>query len=252
MGFGTELLDSVTGNVEHAVITIEDKRAIDALNSAASNSSVQGLSQYVQAVRSQSVINEALEKGVTKRFRVQFNPSTLSLNAQGGGERQKLTAATNADGKKVMAYSCVVESPKISMNVTLVFDAVNNSDSFMNEKFILNPASLGAQVINSISGKEFTVQPYVEGFMAAVRNPSTRELSFNWGDFVFKGKLDHVNSKYTMFSVSGQPVRAEVSLSMITKQNEIVREDYQKLSTTETTSMGRSLQQVGNLLNLPF
>lgn len=252
MGFGTELADSITGNVEHAVITIEDKRAANALQTISSGSSDASLSRYVQAVKEQSAIASALTNGVKKSFRVQFNPSSLSLSARGGGTQPKMTPATGSDGKEILAYTCMVIPPQIDMSVKLIFDQVNNSNSFINEKFILKQTSLAAQGINYAREKEFTVQPYVEGFMAAVRNPNTRELSFLWGDFEFYGKLGSVNAAYTMFSISGQPVRAEVSLSLSAKQDKIKHEDYKNLPVTGLTKMGKSVEKVGNLLNLPF
>lgn len=245
MVFDTEVLDSITGDVEHAKIIIEDKRQFNAQSPTGTGN------QYIQMVQNQSVMNAAINNGITKSFKVQFNPSTLSLQAQSGKSHIKMTPKNNESSPE-MIYNLVKDPPRIRMSVKLLFDAVNNTDSFMSEKFVLNPTSLGAQVVNAKIKKEFTVQPYVEGFMAALRNPSTREISFNWGDFIFKGKLVSMDSKYTMFSVSGQPVRAEISLSMVTEKTDIVRADYMNLSTADMTNMGKSIQQIGNLLNLPF
>ncbi len=248
MGFGTEVFSSITGNTEQAMIIIEDKRLVNAINSMRKGTD----SQYGQMAQNQSIMNTALNNGIAKFFKVQFNPSTLSLQTQGGRQSTKMTPNSGENGKKVMAYSGAVGPIKIKMSVKLLFDAVNNFDSFMNEKLILNPTSLAAQAVNEKRKKEYTVQPYVEGFMAALRNPSTREVSFNWGDFRFNGKLTSIDAKYTMFSVSGQPVRAEISLSMVTEKNDIAKADYKKLSTVATINMGKSVQQIGNLLNLPF
>lgn len=226
MSFKTKLKDNITGNVEHAVILIEDKR----------QDSVDGMSGV-----------SGLRQEVKKQFRVQFNPSSLSIST----DRRKKDPKKDVSEKTAAVDNDIMDFPTNTMSVKLIFDRVNNQDAFMNENLVLNPTSVAAQVTRAVKKEEFTVQPYVDGFIAAIRNPYTRKLTFQWGDFTFSGNLKSINAVYTMFSTSGQPVRAEVTLSVAASRDEGDSAGYKKFDMDGLPEQGRSLQKVGNLLNLP-
>jgi hypothetical protein len=59
----------------------------------------------------------------------------------------------------------------------------------------------------------------VEGFIAALRNPYTRVIKFQWGKFVFEGILNNISAEYTMFSNSGRPVRAKLRVKLTDLKN---------------------------------
>ena len=81
----------------------------------------------------------------------------------------------------------------------------------MADKFMLNSQTIR----NAIAlNKEFTVRPIVEGFLAAVRNEKYRSVVFVWGNMRYGGMMREINTKYTMFSVSGEPIRAEVAVTI--------------------------------------
>ncbi|MCI8670050.1 MAG: hypothetical protein HFI34_11125 [Lachnospiraceae bacterium] len=228
MSFGNELKDNITGNVEHAVIIIEDKRS----NTAPG---INGVSA------------SGLQQEVKKTFRVQFNPSSLSIST----DRRKKDPKKDVSEKNMAADIDIMDFPSNTMSVKLIFDRVNNQDAFMNENLVLNPTSIAAQVTHAVKKEEFTVQPYVDGFTAAIRNPDTRKLTFQWGDFTFSGTLKSVSAVYTMFSISGRPVRAEVTLSVAANQADRDTIGYKKFDTRGLPEQSRSIQKVGNLLNLP-
>jgi hypothetical protein len=92
----------------------------------------------------------------------------------------------------------------------------------------------------------------VEGFIAALRNPTTRFVTFAWGEFSFKGVLNYVGAEYVMFSKKGNPVRALINMRI----NYDPSEDYDDYIDSFNTvfSQGGSLasaaSKVGNLLGL--
>lgn len=51
--------------------------------------------------------------------------------------------------------------------------------------------------------------------MAAIRNEDHRPMIFQWGSLRYMGVLNAVSGKYTMFNTAGNPIRAEVQLSML-------------------------------------
>lgn len=226
LSFKTELKDNITGNVEHAVIVIEDKRR----DPAGSMTGVSGLRQEVK-----------------KQFRVQFNPSSLSIST----DRRKKDPKKDVSEKTAAVDNDIMDFPANTMSVKLIFDRVNAQDAFMNENLVLNPTSVAVQVTRAVKKKEFTVQPYVDGFIAAIRNPYTRKLTFQWGDLTFCGNLKSVNAVYTMFSTSGRPVRAEVTLSVAASRDEGDTIGYKKFDMDGLPEQSRTLQKVGNILNLP-
>ncbi len=228
MGFGKELKDNITGNVEHAVIIIEDKRQDSAAGMA--GAAVSGIRQKVK-----------------KQFRVQFNPSSLRLRT----DRRKKDPKKDVSEKTTASDNISMDFPRNTMSVKLIFDQVNNQDAFMNENLVLNPASIAGQVTHTVKKEEYTVQPCVDGFIAAIRNPDTRKLIFQWGDFTFIGNLESVSAVYTMFSTSGRPVRAEVTLSVAANRADRDTVGYKKFDTDGLPGKPGSIQKVGNLLNLP-
>ena len=228
MSFGKELKDNLTGNVEHAVIIIEDKRMDSAAGMA--GAAVSGIRQKVK-----------------KKFRVQFNPSSLSLSA----DRRKNDPKKDVSEKTKAADNIIMDFPKNIMSVKLIFDQVNNQDAFMNENLVLNPTSTAVQITHTVKKGEYTVQPCVDGFIAAIRNPNTRKLTFQWGDFAFIGNLESVSAVYTMFSTSGLPVRAEVTLSVAANRADRDTIGYKRYDTEGLPEKTRSVEKVGNLLNLP-
>ena len=59
------------------------------------------------------------------------------------------------------------------------------------------------------------MQNEVEALHAAARNKDRRLAMFIWGDMVYEGKINSVDSEYVMFNVNGQPIRANVTINMV-------------------------------------
>jgi len=104
--------------------------------------------------------------------------------------------------------------------------------------------------------KKKTVQRQVEGFIGALRNENTRLISFNWGDICYSGVLRRVGAEYTMFNVTGEPVRAKVGLTIMCADvkewpNSVAvwQERYKSSYLGGSESGVKASQKLGNLLN---
>ena len=188
-----------------------------------------GLSKISKAAANVSSVTHALDqvgadtKSLTdaigstisgKKFTVQFNPSSLQIIARGGGRAPVSnygTIGTNQAGK--IEYRAL--DPYITVSFTLMFDATNNADAFMEERFTIGATSLAKNVATAVVGNEYTVRPQVEGFLAALRDEDHRTMIFQWGTLRYTGVLNAVSGRYTMFNTAGNPIRAEVQVSML-------------------------------------
>ena len=149
-----------------------------------------------------------------KKFTVQFNPSSLQVIARGGGRAPVSNygaVGTNQPGQ--IEYRAL--DPYINVNFTLIFDATNLADAFMEERLTLGVTTLAKNVATAVAGKEYTVRPQVEGFLAALRDEDHRMMIFQWGTLRYTGVLNAVSGRYTMFDTAGNPIRAEVQVGML-------------------------------------
>ncbi|MPM32726.1 hypothetical protein SDC9_79291 [bioreactor metagenome] len=153
------------------------------------------------------------------------------------------------------AVSGTVLKPTVEMTVNLIFDRVNNTDAFLWDK--LNTALTANTLVSAgkaIAGKQYTVQPEVDGLIAALRNRYTRNVVFQWAKFSFSGVLKFVSANYTMFSPSGRPIRASVMLrlrqEMSVKNLKTWYDDFDQAFGGDMSSLVRPEQQAGALLNL--
>ena len=185
-----------------------------------------------------------------KKYTVRFNPSTLSLYAYGGGR----VAKTSFDGNQTKTVFEGMDAT-IGLNVQLVFDAESNEDCFMNEIFDIKGNV--KKVVNAARGKRNSVQNQVEGFIAALRSPYTRRVTFSWGNLSYRGVLTQISSEYTMFSIHGRPVRAVVNLEIACMEETVSKKNmgqwnksFNKAFSGETTNLESAGQTVGNLFNI--
>lgn len=196
----------------------------------------------------------------SRKYLVQFNPKDLTLVAKGSSVEEKGGITDNTkSGSKIM-YG--VLNVNITLTVTLIFNQVNVEDSFLWEKFRLDPSALIEGTIkgigNGVAEREYTVQTEVEGFLAALRNRNRREIIFSWGEMEYRGILSSVDSTWKMFSVSGKPVHAEVTLQIectndgAGKNSLGVWENYYRevFLDADGLNLERGVQNVGNLFQL--
>jgi len=96
----------------------------------------------------------------------------------------------------------------------------------------------------------------VEGFIGALRNENTRLITFNWGKLCYSGVLRRVGAEYTMFNVTGEPVRAKVGLTIMCADvkewpNSVAvwQERYKNSYLGGSESGVKASQKLGSLLN---
>ncbi len=160
----------------------------------------------------ENLLNSALEAGYNKVYEVQFNPSTLSLSARGGGTRFD---TDHSKGRVTQDSKGDIFS---TMSVRLLFNKVDNTSCFPTDSINLSLTNAMGTALKGVKSL-FTdggpsVQTTVEGFIGAVRDPSTVQICFTWGDLRYEGVLRSVSANYTMFDTAGRPVKAEVTLSI--------------------------------------
>lgn len=278
---GTSALQSL-GNIEKAMIEVIDLRGRDVTRLAAVNivgaDKIGGfgsavdvgsyinkgiLNDYIGSMLGMTTGNLELDdsylKSLTKHkkvFTVQFNPSSLRLSGHSGGYVSKL----DYDAEDDEASLAPVDTT-ISLSVELLFDSMDPQDAFMGDKSNIAPTNLAKGAANaalSLSGKKkATVQRQVEGFIGAIRNENTRLITFHWGEMSYSGVLRNVGVEYTMFNVTGEPVRAIVSLGIMCVDASIWpnsaaawQEQYKSAFANGSESFAKTSQKIGNLLNL--
>ncbi len=276
MGVGQQFLASLTGNIEQARLIIYDYRgsSIKAeqntklahiagkdMTAAAKAKAVSGIKakalQKMNNFRTAATSAEGTDIPVddpskTKTFLVHFNPSQLQVYASNISEKK-----ADASGKDPVQDS--VTKAKMNMSVTLFFDEMNVYDSFMADKFTMGASVSGAKnvaaaIMSATGKKKWSVQDEVEGLIAALRDPFTRNVSFRWAEFVFTGQLSNVSAKYTMFSTSGHPVRAQVLLRVQHEMDDVYLkrwyDNYAEVFKGEGSSLTGISQKMGNIINL--
>lgn len=184
-------------------------------------------------------------------FLVQFNPSSIHISAVGGGNFAVASYGGNDSGVNFQGLNA-----RIDVSMTLIMDAVSNKEAFGQDKLIVEPVELAkaaAAGAATAAGKNYSVLQQVEGFHAAMRVMDFTQVKFVWGKSVLQGGLTRANSRYTMFSPTGNPIRAEMGIT-ITCLGEAVKkwkEAYDRefagkdYITTQTTA-----QTLNGLLNL--
>jgi len=252
MGFTDTLKDNVLGNlgiIEKAIIEVIDlrDRQIDeeepvpargvnpgdraqiGSNAAMANSG--WVEEQMNSVGKPPSIAGDFRNAKAKYFRVQFNPNTLRLSGHSGGlvmsSSYKKAKKEGEGGDKGDNGGLEYKEGKtyIDMGITLFFDKVDPQDAFLEDKLAvasLTNAGKGiAKTVLTAKGKKNnTVQPEVEGFIAALRNKYTRLITFHWGDFNYTGILKNVTANYTMFNIAGRPIRATVDLNLTSADSE--------------------------------
>ena len=272
-----DMVGTLTGNIEKAVIAIQDKRDVQTKEKEAVEAGKQAANGIAAATNSLSELNKMIDLKKTgslstalnvsnklmaksaRIFTVQFNPSELQFSGYGGGFAQKVNFVRDKAADEDVTVGNM--QSRITMTVKLIFDQVDPQDAFMSDKFTLSYTSVTKGAVKGVKkllGKKTnSVQTQVEGFIGALRNENTREITFAWGKMCYTGILNRISSQYTMFSVTGEPIRAVVTLTMVCADENIEgntmgnwEDQYKKaFGGGESFSLVNSAQKVGNLFN---
>ncbi|MCD7805956.1 MAG: hypothetical protein LUH19_01290 [Lachnospiraceae bacterium] len=259
----TSTLAGMTGNVQKAYIEITDRRkssvSVESSVPAGGGSSLTSMVSKGMDAASSTVTAAAAAVGISlgtkKTFVVKFNPSSLHLSGYGGGRVSK-TDYTDNKGEIAMAEGDL----RIGMDVKLLFDKTDPADAFMADNLntsLTSIATNAAKAALSLAGKSnYSVQPEVEAFTAALHSEETRNIAFCWGSMRYEGILERVSARYTMFNTLGYPTRAEVTLSMVCVDNDVAMGNmgvwtqyYRKAFGSGSSSLVTASQKTSSLLN---
>ena len=287
MGLGDALVSSLsdmTGNVTKARIEILDidvkelKKVDPAKISSGGTSfgsSLDGIKKNLTDAKIGSVLNSvgmaetlaglsADDENLAQKkiYEVQFNPSQLTMTGMGGGRMAKKNYADNTGVPTTDELTFESMKARIELNVKLIFDQVDPQDAFMADKRTTSPIAATEGVIKAVrtatgSKKPCSVQKQVEGFIAALRSPNTRQITFSWSNMSYSGILNKVVASYTMFNVVGAPIRAIVDLSIVCADEGAGlnsmgqwQQAYDDAFSQGSMSYTKFGQKIGNIINI--
>jgi hypothetical protein len=260
----TDSLNAVMGGVQKAMLIIhkDDAEDID------TNQVVKRTEQVLNMVTSGTdALGNAVDtslSGISSTFQranldvsvmqVQYNPSSLSIMANA----QPIPFSYLQQNVDSGIPNQMIRPPMVVLSVELLFDATNPQDAFMMDKFRVASSSVVSDISGGIKAKQggYTVQPQTEALMAMILRGKTRVVTFRWADMAFTGQVSEVRADYTMFSVSGKPIRSRVMLNInqqvesnadLKYWDKALDKTFEKGNTVETKKAG---QQLGSLLNL--
>lgn len=217
---GSSLKKNVLGITEKATLTIttgSDSGAAGAAGAAAGAAGaaagavpeVAGAAAAALGVGDAAAAAPAAPK--TYQMKVQFNPSSISFHASTVDIPFQYLQENSDPEIPAQGF----RPPSISMSVTLIFDQVNIKDCFMMEKFKLSTQDVAQLVVNKgVNTTVYSVQKQTNAFIGMMLSDDTRTVTFQWADLCFKGEVTEVRADYTMFSISGRPVRSQVRLNL--------------------------------------
>jgi len=252
--------NSITGNTKKALLIIQkdDEESDD----------TQIATKTASALESASLLGSQMEKLALKKLSlsgyhvltVQYNPSTITIQANAMTVPVQYLQQNIDNGIPNQNF----RPPSVVMTVDLVFDAVNNKDAFMFEKMRVSTGdalAAGAAIVKNLKGEGYSVQPQTNALVACLLRESTRNVIFKWADLTFGGEVTEVSARYTMFSVSGKPIRSQVKLNITQQVNGKSNTSYWDKAFdkcfgdkyVEKESGGKDIgQRMGNLLNIGF
>lgn len=191
---------------------------------------------------------------------VQYNPATITLQANAQPVPFQYLQSNIDSG--IPAQN--MRDPAVVLTVDLIFDDMNPKDAFMFDKLRLSvgdAVSAGGGIARAVKGKSYSVMPQTNGIVAALIRNNTRDVTFKWSDMSFTGELSEVSANYTMFSVSGRPVRSTVNLRITqqvssiadsAKWNNAFDAAFGAKDESKTIGGRSAAERFGNLLNIGF
>lgn len=229
MNVGTNLLRSATGNVEQAMVVIDvNSSVVETLDSSPPNALTKAKKikdlALQKAALAQSLLDGNAGDGFEKKadcdryfFSVQYNPSEFSIIGEKG-----IDYYTDLEKKRgTRQVSVPRETGTNELTLSLIFDETVIADAFLSEGLLGLVSGNPTQTAKSIAGiasKRRSVKKYVDAFTACIGNNKVERVMFVWGSFMFVGMFSRLNVQYTMFDKFGNPIRANMHLTL--KQTE--------------------------------
>lgn len=146
-------------------------------------------------------------------LQVQYNPASVRFQANA----QPMPFKYLQNNVESSIPTQRTRNAAIVLSVQLIFDDTNVKDAFMADKFrvsLSDLVSVGTGIYKNVKGNGYSVMPQTNAIIAALMRDSTRNVTFRWADLSFTGELTEAQAAYTMFSVSGKPVRSTVTINI--------------------------------------
>ncbi|WP_409966931.1 hypothetical protein RFF05_09825 [Bengtsoniella intestinalis] len=157
-----------------------------------------------------------------------FNPNELKIKAQHKPESRTYfntgSQGTSSQNSHVNAY--------VDFSVKLYLDNLDNlprSDySRMDELQASVDTAEGIYIAATTTQKvrERKLYDQVNGLVQSLNSASTRKVEFCWNKFSFLGLVTGVQVEYTMFTFSGNPIRATIDLTLRQLHDDIAKKPY--------------------------
>lgn len=253
MSLASTLSASMPGNVQKAFLIIH-KTDPEEVSSAAVLADTQQALQKAASNAGLGALTKAAG-GHAHVMQVQYNPSTLSLQAN--AEAIPFTYLQKNVDSGIPNQN--LRPPMVVLAVELLFDAMNPADAFMMDKARLSAGAIASDIggiVQNVKHGGYTVQPQTEGLVAALLRRDTRVVTFRWADMAFTGQIIEVRADYTMFSVSGKPIRSRVFMNIAQQVESDADVSYwdkaldHAFGGSASVNLKSAGQKVSNLLNL--
>lgn len=143
-----------------------------------------------------------LSNAPSKKYKVQHNPTEITVSAgepMKKSKKNKLYKTGTDKEHKSAEYQ--PEQYSIRVTVPLIFDNSIEYEKGTKGQTLQNESIL-------------SVQTEIEAFIAMIRNNNIRYIIFSWGALCYEGELTSLSGQYTMFTKSGTPIRASLSLTI--------------------------------------
>lgn len=123
------------------------------------------------------------------KIKIQFNPSSLKFSYT-NTNADDTSSVSKSDGNVEDADSGD-DSTTLTLSMDIIFDRSNQKKE-----------------------ADRSVKTDVEQFLAMVKNPYVREVTFFWGKQYYRGIVKQVDATYNFFNNNGIPMRANIAFSM--------------------------------------
>ena len=260
----TDSLNAVMGGVQKAMLIVHTDDAENINTEQVVKRTEEVLTMVSQGTDAAGNVLDTSFRGIGSTFRkenvkasvmqVQYNPSSLTIAANA----QPIPFSYLQQNVDSGIPNQMIRPPMVMLSVDLLFDATNPQDAFMMDKIRLSGGSIVSDIAGGMKAKQggYTVQPQTEALMAIILRSKTRVVTFRWADMAFTGQVSEARADYTMFSVSGKPIRSRVTLNISQQVESNADLKYWDKALAKTFENGnrveskKAAQQVGNLLNL--
>lgn len=144
-------------------------------------------------------------------LQVQYNPASVEFQASS----EEVTIPYLQQNIDPSIPNQNTRPPSVTLSVHLIFDAMNVRDSFMFEKFRVTTQDVAQLAAKRTLKKDiYSVQAQTNGLIGMIMRKSTRLVTFQWAEMSFTGEVTEIQADYSMFSVSGRPVRSQVKINI--------------------------------------